>query len=60
MGILVGFFSIVLVLVFAFWIDSCVCSARFPDIENRYQIISGCMVKTNEGWIPDDRYRVID
>lgn len=32
------------------------CNAMYPDIEHKYLVIGGCMVKTDEGWIPAKQY----
>ena len=35
-------------------------SARFPDAEARFDVLVGsCMVNTSQGWVPEDRYRVV-
>jgi len=35
------------------------CASRFPDMDTRYGVFSGCLVQTKQGWIPEDRFRVL-
>lgn len=36
------------------------CGQRWPDMESRWGLFSGCQVLSVEGWVPEDRYRVIE
>lgn len=39
-------------------LDAMSCSARFASFEHKYGIFSGCLIKVNEKWIPDEAYYV--
>ncbi len=36
------------------------CGIKYVDYEPKYGLISGCMVKVNGRWIPDERLRVVE
>ena len=36
------------------------CDENWPDHDNRWSIGAGCQVLSEEGWIPDYRFRVFD
>lgn len=44
-----------------FWADSASCSARWnaSGLETQWGVMSGCVVKTPKGWMPEANYRVL-
>ena len=52
--------ALVAVVVFYLSAGNWYCNTvRFPDVEARMEILGGfCMVNTESGWVPEERYRV--
>lgn len=48
-------------LVLGWWLSSYRCHARWEGsgMESEFRLFAGCLVKTNAGWIPDDRIREV-
>jgi hypothetical protein len=37
--------------------DQWTCDQKWPDLEHRWVVGAGCQVMSEDGWIPDYRYR---
>lgn len=52
---------IVLILLGLWWFSSYKCQVRWEQsgMESDFRLFAGCLVKTQSGWIPDDRIREV-
>jgi hypothetical protein len=48
-------------IALAFWSDSAVCSAQTREMvmAHEWSFPAGCRVKTAQGWVPLNNYRVV-
>lgn len=60
MAVIVGMVIAIAAWLYFYQVPSMFCSARWPDHENQFDIMAGCQVMTSEGWVPEDRYRIIE
>lgn len=56
-----GFFTILLCVGGHLITESVRCASAWKDsgIESRFEVVSGCQVKTWRGWIPEERFREV-
>ena len=48
----------VVVLIIGGWVwKSYACGARWSDFQSQYGVVSGCQVKVDGRWVPEDRVR---
>ena len=58
-GLMLTLLVFTLVCALAVAYNSVSCDDRWPDHEARYELLSGCMVQTDEGWVPSRNVRVV-
>ena len=60
LALLVFIFGIILfilaILGISYALDKKVCNDRFATFEHKYGLFSGCLIKINDKWIPDESY----
>lgn len=57
--LLFSIISVALIMAMAYPISKASCEQSFPQLETHYSLITSCQVKTKDGWIPSDNYRVM-
>lgn len=50
-------FALVAVIALLGALSGASCSAKWPDRETRWGLLSGCLVKTSAGWVPSENLR---
>jgi hypothetical protein len=60
-GLLIGGLLLAMVLFAVTGVGTWYCDdVRYPDIDARFDVlVQQCMVHTDAGWVPEDRYRVV-
>ncbi len=45
-------------IVLGYWSDATTCNQRYASFEHKYGFFSGCLIKVNGKWVPDESFYV--